>query len=385
MRHLTLSLILICCVFSCSQNGNNESSQSDRVAPDEFRVYTMDLKAKKAKLLDLVDNVELLRLEETEEGLLSMIGYFNETPNHYVFYGEDKKDIFIYSSSGEFVRKINRSGQGPEEYRDVKGLWVQGDTIFVYTLVSKKVIQYDFEGHFLGSGAVQHSYGDIFPINNGYVADLSSYGFYDSVMYKLAFLDANFEKKSLAIPQNAPPAFPIRVSVNSFNTYKDLVTYKTLMSDSVFIIEDAEAKPLLKFDFGSNWLWTDPEVVANPEQSITFLEQKEKVWMVNSTMGERYIYFSYGIGLNSNSWSLLDRLSGEQVNIDLTKSTEGNFGLVPIRWVGDQLLVAFQATDVADLLNGLEETQWQLRQGTTLEEIESSENPVLMWLRFKGQ
>jgi hypothetical protein len=39
--------------------------------------------------------------------------------------------------------------------------------------------------------------------------------------------------------------------------------------------------------------------------------------------------------------------------------------------------------DISPFLSELKEDQITFRQGTTLEEIKSSENPVLMWVKFK--
>jgi hypothetical protein len=46
-------------------------------------------------------------------------------------------------------------------------------------------------------------------------------------------------------------------------------------------------------------------------------------------------------------------------------------------------LCSISPADVADFLGELDEAQWQFKPGTTLEEIESSENPVLMWVTFE--
>jgi hypothetical protein len=39
--------------------------------------------------------------------------------------------------------------------------------------------------------------------------------------------------------------------------------------------------------------------------------------------------------------------------------------------------------EVTNLLNELEDNQWSFTQGTTLDIIESSENPVLLKIKFK--
>ncbi|KOF03505.1 hypothetical protein OB69_06380 [Roseivirga seohaensis subsp. aquiponti] len=366
---------------SCS--GTNNTAESLSSSSDEFKVFTIDLKAEKSKLSTLIDEVEIMRLEEGEEGLLSTIAYFNEIEDGFVFTSGEEKGVFIYSSTGELRKKINHSGKGPAEYSDIKGLWVKEDTLFVYSFYIKKVLKYNLDGRYLGESKLVHNYGDIYPNGKSYVADLSSYGFYDSVKYKLAFLDTDFQSKSFSIPQNLPPPFPVRVSLNSFSPYKDALTYKTLTSDSVFLVEGDQARPLLKMDFGNDWLWSDPDVLENPEQASNFLQTKQKVWTLNASIGERYVFYYYGLGLNTPTWALLDRYTSKETRIDLTKTETEQFGINALQWSGDRLLVAFQSTDVANFLKELDKTQFKFREGTTLEKIESSENSVLMWVKFK--
>jgi hypothetical protein len=59
-------------------------------------------------------------------------------------------DIFIYDRTGKALRKINRRGQGPEEYVNIIGITLDEDNgeIFVNDIATRKIVVYDLYGNF---------------------------------------------------------------------------------------------------------------------------------------------------------------------------------------------------------------------------------------------
>lgn len=90
-----------------------------------------------------------------------------------------------------------------------------------------------------------------------------------------------------------------------------------------------------------------------------------------------------------NYWSgkiqghLINRLTGEVQRIKMDKKSKDAFSLVPFRWDGDRLLASLTSTDVAEFIQSAGNENIKFREGTTLEAIESSENPALVWIKFK--
>ena len=80
---------------------------------------------------------------------------------------------------------------------------------------------------------------------------------------------------------------------------------------------------------------------------------------------------------------LLDRLTGETRLIDFRKEGEEKFAIFAHQWMDDRLMMSIASEDVADFLAELDEGQWRFRDGTTLEEIESSEHRVVIWVTFR--
>jgi hypothetical protein len=90
---------------------------------------------------DLVDTVEIIPLETTEESLIGQLtkGII------------DKEDIFIFDYklqclvnfdiTGNFIRKIGEKGMGPEDFLEIRDICLSGDN--VYALDFKKIHCYD--------------------------------------------------------------------------------------------------------------------------------------------------------------------------------------------------------------------------------------------------
>tara|TARA_R110001592_G_scaffold135241_2_gene351388 strand:+ start:3108 stop:4250 length:1143 start_codon:yes stop_codon:yes gene_type:complete len=379
MKNKLFCSLMLALVLGCAQKG--EVNYRDATNLDEFKVLPIDIEAEEFKLLDVIDEIELIHLEEGQEGLITEIRSLIKSPDKFVFTTTSEWDIFIYSQLGEFINKFNHKGEGPEEYQNIQNLWVKGNTVFIYSKVTNRVLEYSFQGRFISSAKVDEGYQDIFPLNDGYLAHYRD----DNWKLMLVFLGLDFKKQSTALPRKDVQDF-MSLTWNTFNKYKGNVVYRTVLNDTIYLIsQDREVKPIIVLDFGNDWLWSDPEVQAKPGQAMNFVGEKKKVWAVESHLGEKYIYLSYGLGFGEGVVTMLDRETGGQFRIELKKKDGEYIGFYPIQWDGDRLLVSMPAYDAVDLISGLKSEQVKYRQGTTLEEIESSENPVLMWVRFKEE
>ena len=80
---------------------------------------------------------------------------------------------------------------------------------------------------------------------------------------------------------------------------------------------------------------------------------------------------------------MIDQNSGKYYQIDNKKNVEENYAFVPIRWEEDVLIVSLNSYDLAELIKEIGPENAVFKKGSTLESIESSENPVLLWVKFK--
>lgn len=206
----------------------------------------------------------------------------------------------------------------------------------------------------------------------------------DDLDNRVVFLDENFKMKSSTLPHFARQDF-MKMTFNMFEKYKGGAVYRTVMSDTIFLIEGSQARPLIKLGYGENWLWEDLSVLSDPGKAMGLISSSEKVWdLMSYLVGERYLYLSSNLGFTGQLLSIINRETGAQFALNISKTENDPFAFTPIKWEGDRLLVSMASYDAVVIIGKHGQGQVEYRTGTTLEEVESNENPVLMWVKFKG-
>lgn len=146
MKHITtiLALILSVVLAGCGGKGNKPSND-DLIIVDVSKSYPK----KELVLQDFMD-VEYIALETTDEFLTQ--GLVRDVGKKYLVVTNRNRDgdIFIFDRpTGKGVRKINRQGQGAEEYTRINEIILDesNEEIFVKSL-GNKILVYDLYGGF---------------------------------------------------------------------------------------------------------------------------------------------------------------------------------------------------------------------------------------------
>lgn len=139
---LAASLFFLAALAGCGK-GNKEAD-----------IITIDVNAshpeKELMLQDFMD-VEYVPLETTDEFITQ--GDVMDIGEKYIIVKNwnNSGDIFIFDrKSGKGIRKINRKGQGAEEYTFINGVILDedADEMFVNCTPTKKIYVYDLSGNF---------------------------------------------------------------------------------------------------------------------------------------------------------------------------------------------------------------------------------------------
>ena len=102
-----LSLVVLVVFVSCTKNEPDNGGSDATQNLDEFTTYTVDINSKPISFFDLIEEVELVRLEETPESLLSWVSQLRFTDDLVIFPG-NKGDVFTFKNDGPFINKFNR-------------------------------------------------------------------------------------------------------------------------------------------------------------------------------------------------------------------------------------------------------------------------------------
>ena len=141
MKHILIFAIVLLAATGCSQKQNDGFITVD--------VTKSSYPKKELVLQDFMD-VEYIPLETNDEFVNQ--GHVNAIGEKYIIvtnYGNDG-DIFVYDRNGKAIRKINRKGQGGEEYISFSGITLdeENEELFINDHHAKRIVVYDLEGNF---------------------------------------------------------------------------------------------------------------------------------------------------------------------------------------------------------------------------------------------
>ena len=140
IKYLIISLAII--VLGCEKNSHEDIEIID---------ITMGLKAKNEafRLSRIAERIEYIFLETKEECLINNIDKIMIDDDQVFIF--NKKQFFIFYTSGLFKRSIGNFGRGPGEYLRIMDFTINTDDneIYIYDSDQKKVIVYDYEGNLI--------------------------------------------------------------------------------------------------------------------------------------------------------------------------------------------------------------------------------------------
>ena len=138
-------VVILLATAGCGGGGGNKQSTDDLIIVDVTKSYP-----KKELILQDFMDVEYILLETTDEtitqGVLQAVGKDIIIVKNAINDG----NIFIFDRTGKGLRKINRKGQGGEEYSNILTMILDEDNaeMFVNNSSTKKILVYDLYGNF---------------------------------------------------------------------------------------------------------------------------------------------------------------------------------------------------------------------------------------------
>jgi hypothetical protein len=145
MRRMKKVIVFLAILFVVSGCEKKKQSTDDVITVDVITSYPK----KELILQDFVD-VEYIALETTDtflsQGFLQAVGKDIILGINYINDG----DIFIFDRNGKGLKKINRKGQGAEEYTNILRITLDETKreMFVNNSSARRILVYDLDGNF---------------------------------------------------------------------------------------------------------------------------------------------------------------------------------------------------------------------------------------------
>lgn len=247
--NLAIALLLIAGFMGCKQS---DTSKEELITVDVNASYP----EKELILQDIMD-VEYVPLETTDEfvtqGIVEAVG-----KDILLVRNWNDGDIFVFDrATGKGIRKINRFGQGAEEYTNIAAIILDEDNkeIFVKDHPSRKIMVYDLSGNFKRS----FKFAD-----TGYYDDIFNYDRDHLISYKKYFSEKENEQACHLIISKQDGSITQEIKT----PFKEIKLPIAMKDEYVIMPEYHQTFPAL-----SNWALvnTSSDTIYNysPEGSLT--------------------------------------------------------------------------------------------------------------------
>ncbi|NVK85218.1 MAG: 6-bladed beta-propeller [Cytophagia bacterium] len=141
----------------------------------KFEHFKIDLNAPKINFFDAIEHVEIIRLEETDNSLLSSIEWYFKTPNGIAVPIRYQKPfrIALFDKNGNYQNTINRFGEGLNEYLDISSASFINGTIELFSGSSRILQRYTESGKLIETIKTKYDShiwgGQMIPYEQGYI------------------------------------------------------------------------------------------------------------------------------------------------------------------------------------------------------------------------
>ena len=376
-KHLAFLTSLL--LLSCASKPNKEEAQNI----DTFRSYQVDVFSPSSNLFEYIESIEVIGLEETDSSLLEMIRYLEVLDDKILLTSGNNGDFYLFTKEGELIKKINRTGQGPEEYSRIWDIWTNGDLIEVHDNGLSRIVSYDFAGNHVKSQKLPNLASHAVGYKEEYFLDmvgmLSTRNPESMSRHFVNTFDQDWAFKNSYIPNDQFKKAAIMWGYNSFTRSNGNLYYQSTFEDTVYVYRNG-FEPLASIDFGDDWIWNDPEAFEDVNKQRAMMSQDKKVMMFFMNMSDEHIFFTTIAGHGA---FLLNRQTGDYKRLDLTNKEGYSYLFNVWQWIDDKAVITARSQEVVDFVEGIGEENVTYVGDNTLEKIESSENQAILLVRFK--
>ncbi len=378
---MLLTFTFVLSIIGCAEKDQTSSVQI--AVTDSFKTFQVDPQSELVALSELITEVEIMSLEETDSSLLSYVSNISSFEDKLVFPSGSNGEIFVFSTTGEFIRKFGHKGEGPGEYSDLKSMWMMADTILVFNHDKQSLLYYDLYGEHLKTIKFEERPNHVATIGNDILMEMSFEPIDDSLQYRLMIQNSGKDNKRMLIPYHKALPFPVYSNISAFKTYRNQMVFQPAFHDTVYLVDADESRPFFSIDFDGGFFWSDEELYEKPEGAMGQIAERNQVWVFNTFVGNDQMVISFNTSFRDFFMGVIDRETGKYSRFDLRRTPEERFLLIMLKAEGDRFLFNLPSVEVAEFIEEIGEQKVRFREGSSLQKIESSENPAMLWVKFK--
>lgn len=288
---------------------------------------------------DLMTDIDTIRLEVSDSSLLGDIHMLHIMNDKLYILDTKNNAIFIFSRNGDFIRRIYRAGQGPQEYVRINGFEVdyQRKHLLLTDTFSKRIFIFDEYGELLKVIPLGFRPNMLVARNEGflnfYTGTKQMYNSKKMEDYNIHVLDScgNFISSFLEIQT------PLRIDIGSneridYNAESEDILFHPVLSNVIYRIDkNDQIYPEYVFRNSSDYKF----LTSDERKRMTYMYGEEEAVKEKERKGyllswgcifnlDDYCFFR--MGWDHRKYVYYSKMTKKSITID-TEKIEGNTAL----------------------------------------------------------
>ena len=347
-------------------------------------------------LSEITTDIAFIKLETNERCLIGEINKITLCENNFLILANARKNLYIFSRTGQFLRQIGRQGKGPGEYIDIYGITVDPLTQHIYLLDNPQiqVMEFSPSGDFIQETNLSFSAKDVVNFDKGFVFYIPSPYAYNNENHLLTQTSLSLGNIERFHPSPNFQGNPYKVGAFYLNKYE--ICFWEPYWDTVYAFNGSVVKPKYYFYQGKDQV---PKKLL-PKTSVMWREIDKYFYLHNFKEFKTFIYFEvidvgrkakriyYNKDKNegyylsyteeSSNWGIIDDISGGPIiSLDFKLSLDEAVSTHEITHIKE--LVSKGVINVNRAKNP--EKFHQLLNLVNISDIQ--DNPILAIVKFK--
>lgn len=235
---LLLSILLVAC--------KNGKQQSDSVVLDIHRQLFVK-KSTLSALNEIAEDVKIIPVETNESCLFDFLAIAGTTDDNIISF--DKDAVYsIHKSDGEVTPVLKKKGRGPQEYKVIMDVVLEGDSIInIYDNGKRGFLKYDSQGNFLDFLA-NDSVGTFRRMPDGNLCIITS-PFHNNDFFT-AICDGKWDFIREGVPNDRKDVDFDMFFFNDFRFYNEKMLFRDYFGDTIYHITSEKDTPYIVLSQG---------------------------------------------------------------------------------------------------------------------------------------
>ena len=344
-----------------------------------------------ARLSDMIESIEYVPLETTDESLIGRIGFapssFDVSDNYILVNCIQQRQIFLFSRDGRFITRVGRQGQGPGEYTMPGDVFLdeKNDQIFVGQL-QQGILVYNLRGEFVRYIPREDRRGSLLRFHNDhfFIQNL----FHSPFAYEVRDADLQLVAKGVKNElYGLMAAQAFGSPANSYLFNDNVHVRKAMLCDTIFVINN-------DFSFTPRFVITAGRLTPTRDLLGTSLEQFTRRISGYVNMGRTHVtankvIFGYRFQ-NRSHYAYFDknteRLFHFRTERRIPNDFDGGVNFWPRRQdnlIWYQFFGAYYLIENSGRITPTGGTEAVQNFNRLIEGLDEDDNPVLMIVRLR--